>query len=358
MRLQYDTLFEVEIEHTYFGTGGLNPLSIEPTPHCGKALRDGGLLFKETPTGFCVLYEYRTDGPHRIPVRALPEDMRLSFAVMSKDQYLLSYSLLPLGGSEKGLYVLNNLQGVIRDGKYLLTHDETGSFMTGGDWVSLQPQRFSYALDNDGAKHLVTVTDAMGASVRKIQVDGALSPLQCDLDLSQHRPGLYVLAVDGTERLQFYADSYLLSRAPFAVIDLFFGKSVPAGFSPINDDGSINRRRYTVRIDKRRIYWRYLVVLKYRSGLHPEDITITYPDPAVGFLRGEARTAADGLTVVPFVSDRELPLQKKTVKGITLQKSGNGGAPFVIENLPNVSCENLIPDVATGRTYSDVYFYI
>jgi hypothetical protein len=358
MRLQYDTLFEVEITHNYFGAGGLNPFSIEPTPSCARGLRDGGLLFRETRTGFCVLYEYRASGPDRIPARSLPEDLKLTFVVSSKSPHLSSYSLLPLGDPEKGIYVLNNLRGTVRNGKYLLTSDEANSFMTGGDRALLRPQRFSYALDNDGAKHVVVVMDAVGVVARRIAVDTAISPAECDVDLSRHQPGLYTLSVDGGECLEFYADSDLFARSPFAVIDLIFGRSVPPGFSPINDDGSVTRKRYTIAIDKRKTYWRYLVVLKYRFGLHPEDVAITYPDPAVVFVRGEVRTTAEGLTVVPFTSDRELPLQRKAVTGITLQKNGNGGAPFAVENLPNASFENLVPDVTTGRIYSDVYVYI
>ncbi|OPY69805.1 MAG: hypothetical protein A4E57_00939 [Syntrophorhabdaceae bacterium PtaU1.Bin034] len=359
MGLHYETLFEVETIHTYFGPHPSAEFEIEPTPACAVVLLDHGLLFRKTAYGFCVLYECTTDGTGAaIPRRPLSDGPRFSFSVRAKNAYLVSFSALPLSGPEKGIFSLTNLTGNLRDGTYLLAADTTTPYVTGNDLVELRSMSFQYGVGGDGRAHTIRVMEGTGHVASEATIGPSAHPVGYNVNLINRKTGQYTIEVDDTEELRFYADDFLFRQRPFAVIDIFLGPEAPPGFSPVNPDGRATKKRYTVMIGRRNLFWRYLVALKYRTGVGPETMSITHPDPAVSFARGETRQAPDGTTIVPFVSGSELPLQSQAIPGITLQKNGNGSGSFSVENLPNASYENVVPDPETGRVYSDVYVYI
>jgi hypothetical protein len=359
MRLQYDMLFDVELINTYFGQSPSAEFEIEPTSACVAALKNNGLLFKKMPYGFCVVYEYRTDGVgHRTPVRSISENECFSFVLNAKSPYLASYSELPLNGPQPGIYGFHNLTGNLRDGKYLLTSDTSTSYVTGMDLIELCQSRITQAVGGDGSGHHVVAKNGFGNTVLYIMTQATENPVACEIDLEGHGPGQYSLEVDSVEQRRIYSSNALCALRPFGVVDIYFGSTVPAGFSPVNSDGTVTKKRFTIQISKRELYWRYLVALKYRSGLKAEDLSLTHPDSSISFIRGVSQVMADGTTLVPFVSDRMLPLQNKALTGITLTKAGNGSGSFTVENLPNPSFENVIPNTAEGRVYSDIYVYI
>jgi hypothetical protein len=359
MRLQYDVLFDVELIHTYFTQTPSAEFEIEPTSRCIAALKDSGLLFKKMPYGFCVVYEYRTDeSGHKMPVRSISEARCLSFVLKAKSPHLVSYSELPLNGPQPGIYAFHNLKGNLRNGKYLLTSDITTSYATGRDLIELCRSRVTQAVGGDGSGHHVVAKNGFANTVLYIMTKPTANPVACEIDLEGHGPGQYSLEVDSVEQCRIYSSNVLCALRPFGVIDIFLGSSVPTGFSPVNSDGTITKKRFTIQIARRQLYWRYLIALKYRSSINAEGLSLTHPDSTISFIRGVSYVMVDGTTIVPFVSNRMLPLHSKALTGITLTKSGNGSGSFTVENLPNPSFENVIPNTAEGRVYSDVYVYI
>jgi hypothetical protein len=359
MRLRYDIFFEVEFVHTYFSQTPSDIFDIVPTAPCREALRDSGLLCKKMPYGFCIVYEYRTDGSgHNFPARSIPSECRFTFTMKTKNLYVLSYSELPFDGPDPGIYAFNNLAGNFRDGKYLLTSDTSTSYVTQNDLVELCWQRVVQSVSGDGTDHDVVVKDGTGASVLYIATRSADHPVDYEINLRGHKPGLYSLEIDGVQKNRFYADDAIYDLRPFGIVDIYLGSAVQSGFSPVNNDGTVTKRRFTVQIDRRQLYWRYVVALKYRNTINTEDLIITHLDSTISFIRGPSREMADGTIMVPFVSSRMLPLQHKAQTGITLSKAGNGSGTLSVDNLPNPSFENVIPNTEDGRVYSDVYVYI
>ncbi len=362
MELEYDTLVDVEILHDYYDSGTGEDLAIYPAGTCRQGLLDHGLLFRETAKGFTVLYGLTRGDDGSQPLRPLDKALKLSFALASANPYLTNFSDLPLEGGSGRVYHLHNLNNNPQGGKLLLTADTASDRLGRHDLVDLRPLSFQYTSEVNTSQAEVEVTDETGTRVLKKLVETQEGVLSCPVDLRDCPPGRFMLSVDGTEELEFYGSDELAGRSVFAVIDLFFNDDVPAQYRLTDGGGNPLPKTYTLRIGRRETYWRYQVVLKYRSDTSPEDLSIISPDVGgapVTFEKQPLQQISDGTKAVPFVSDRPLPLRQSPVKGIQLKKgNGNGGGVLEIDNLPNPPVENLKPEGSDDKVYSEIFVYI
>lgn len=364
MELEYNTLFDVEILHNYYDSGIAEDFTITPAGTCRQDLLDHGLLFRTTPKGFAVLYGLtRNDNGSPQPLRPLEKALKLSFAIASANPYLTNFSNLPLDGGNDQVYHLHNLNDNPQGGKFLLTSERTSDRLTQHDRIKLKPQSFQYTSKVNTSQAEIDVVNDTGKMVLKKLVETTEGIISCPVNLKDGPPGKFILKVEGTRELEFYASNELMSKSIFAVIDVFFTDNVPDAYRLIDDDNKPLPKTYTLRIDRRETYWRYYVVMKYRTDTSSGDLSITSPDISgspVVFEKQSRQQISDGTKAVPFVSNRPIPFRQSPVKGVQLKKAnGSGGSGiFEIDNLPNPSVAALKPDGSTNKVYSEIFVYI
>ncbi|MFA5354418.1 MAG: hypothetical protein WC291_09320 [Thermodesulfovibrionales bacterium] len=358
MRYGFERLFDIEISHFYHSSGLNEDFAIEPAAETARLMKDQRLLFRRSPKGCTVLYEaFKGQDNKTHPVAPLDGELRLSFCLRPTTPFLVSYSDLPLESTQGRIYRMSNLISNQKNGLLLLTSDTVGGFLSNDDLIDLRPLSFMQSFSSAGAFGSVEVVDEGGRTVQKETVPAVEGICSCAVRLSE--PGRYLLKTDGVQKLKFYASNELSAQAGFGVIDIFISNAVPPAYRCTDSLHDATHRTYTVRLDRRRPYWRYYVVLKYRTGVAPEDLSIAFPDPGVSFSRLAPVVLAEGMQAVPFVSTKEIGLHDSPVKGIQLKKvSGSSPGVFEIDGLPNGSYRAITPSPEEGRVYSEIFVYI
>jgi hypothetical protein len=396
MKILFDKLFEIEFYHEYYKSKLSDDFLFAPTSTCRRMLQKYGLLSRATPQCLAVFYEAEEDDSKKLhPVRPIKEDVRFSFVLKIKTPFLLNYSDLPLDLPSDHIYYLNNLIDNQQNQQLLLSSNKATEFVSSQDALKLRPQLFQYVFNTPKDHAEFEILDEWSQVVkreRKTVVEGVLS---YEMDVRGVGPGKYTLKIDGEQKEQFYASDEIIGNEVFAVVDILHHGSVPQPymFTDPNANHDASARTYAVKIDRRKTFWKYYFVLKYRlSDLNPadwpkvwppdwpqslpvdwpagwpqdwpKDWSIVYPpDPAVKIIPSpqEMKTLFNGTMAIPFVSDTPLPLQQEPVKGIRLEKkagSNNGSGIREIDHLPNPSITSIVPDVSGGNVYSEVYVYV
>jgi len=358
MKIDFQQAFAVDIRHDYYPDGISADFNIEPTPHCRQQLQRYGLLFKETPGGFVVLYETTgVDGPPE-PKRKIVPPLALAFILRGTSPFLLNFTDLPLDKLPEQIFYLSNRQKNLNHGQRLLSADPGDEFLSSADLLNLRPQRFQVDVETGADSLLWELFDVQGALMRRLRVmtvEGICSFL---VDLATHPPGRYLLRRNGEDHLHFYASDRLAGSFPFGLIEIAVDPLVDNEFSFVDAGGQVQFRRYLLKMQARKTTWEFFVVGKYETEVKPTDLTLTLDDPPVTFTRQSPVTLADGSTAIPFVAGTPLPLTRQPLKGIALSKKKGASTPKLdIDNLPNPSVAEIIP-AEGGKVISRVYVYV
>lgn len=378
----YRSLFKLQYFHEFYKnkddqyTHLDEDIKIVPTQQCMREMQNQGLLFRSTPGVFSVLFQAYKEDNQVQPLVPLTEPRKFSFQVFSLNPYIVHYSALPLEGKEQGIYYLSNLQNNIqnRDGidELLLVKDTLDPYLSSLDEIRLKPSRFIYSFKHVGDTATLSLLDHQSNTVYSEILDklddGATTPeknFSTALDLSALGTGVYTLRI-GTQDIEvFYLDDALVGKKPFGLIDIYYHPDVPADYQFADAQGVVSSKTYTLRFNHRETVWKYLVGLKYRHDIDPQDLEIVSDVFPATFTRHSSFKLADNTTVIPFDSgSTTLPLKKEPVKGIKLKRtiaghgsgSGSGGGSTEETPLPNPQISNI--KTGSGKVYSEVYFYV
>ena len=310
MKIDFQQAFAVDILHDYYRNGVSSDFLIAPTPDCKQQLLKQGMLFKATPRGFVVLYETTgTDGPPQ-PKRPLVGPLNFSFVLWAQAPFLLNYSNLPLDMTPDQIFYLSNRDKTLNNGQPLLSAATDSQFLSAADLLALRPQRFQVEVDSVVDSELWELVDVRGALMERSRVATVEGRNSYLVNLGRRSPGYYSLHRSGTEHLTFYAADRLVSGFPFGLIEVAVDSTLNNDFSFVAADGTVQFRRYLLKLQARSTIWEYYVVAKYETEVEPNDLRILLDEPAVTFARQAVVTLADGSTAVPFVADDELPLSQ------------------------------------------------
>lgn len=369
MKIRFAKLYEVEIYHNYYQSQISEDFKIEPTVLCQRQLANYGLLFKTTSKGFVVLYECSDDNAaHPFPIRAIEEDVKFSFILIPKNPFIINYSDLPLESQPNHIYYLHNLNDNSQNGRLLLSADTDKDHVSPMDRIELRPQYFIHTLESTRSNVEIEIVDELNHSLIKKTVLLADNMYPYPVDLRRYPPGKFTLLVDGDEALSFYADTGIIGKNVFGIIDLFQNDRVPSAYHFTNEVHAVRAKTYTVKIERRQTYWKYYVVLKYRPDIADRvsidaDRASTNSGsddlPPVEFGREELHTFSDGTSAVPFLANTLLPLQEEPIKNIVLELTNETGEViFEIKHLPNPTVTSIKPNDSDGRIYSEIFIYL
>lgn len=361
MQSQFAQLVEMEIFHHYHIGGTGDDFQIRPTRLSTSQLRNYGLLFQKTARGFAILSETTLEDGNLQPLKPIEEDVKFSFILEARSPYLLNYSDLPLDSSLDQIYYLNNIHRNKQGDSLLLTADATRDHLSLKDRIFLKPQVFQYRIESANPSVKVEIVDETGKSMINQTLASNSGVLEYPVNLSEYPPGKFILKVNTSKQLEFYADDELSGKNVFGIINLFHHSKVPAAYRFLDAQGAIVPKTYRVNIANRQTYWKYYIVLKYRPDIAPQDLSITCPavPGGISFQQKTVHPVADGTPAIPFISETALGLQEEPIKGIQLtRKHGDGTQDIEVQNLPNASVTSLTPDPADNKVYSEIFVYI
>ena len=365
MKITYDTLFKVALFHNYYdsenGRSVADDLEIAPTAACLRSLKNYGLLFKSTGQGFSVLYEAEEgEGDALVPRRPIEDPVRFSFVIKTRTPWFLNFSQLPIpeDGPPK-IYRVHNRQDNEQGGELLLTADDAAQYLSEKDRVEAKSLLFHERFETEDTHADMQVVNERGDVVMAETVFPVENTVDFVVDLRKALPGKYTLKKNGAKVRDFYADDELVGENVFAAIDIFDDDSVSAAYRFTDENHRAAPKTYKIKIDNRKVFWKYLVVLKYRTQIDTEDLSVALSGNGAAFSKLPDTVLSNGLTAAPFVSNDEMGLTAKPVKGIKLTCDAKGAADdFEIANLPNGRAETIKPDKDEDKIYSEIFIYV
>lgn len=373
MASRFEVLFSVIIEHEFFRdqNGQLRQdsslFSIKPTQDCERILRDLGLLFRQTPNGFTVLFTALDPAQ---PQQSLLENLtssKLRFYLTSNTPELLFFSDLSVQQDRDTLYYLSNrsdnTQSVNGNNDLLLTADTLLPYLSQDDLVTVSPAGFPVEFTSPNETAWLIITDNQGNNVFSQQLQKLVSaqapsphPFAAYVQLAGLEAGVYQLFFDNHFQYQFYLDNP--NPGSFAVLEIFTDDSVPTAYQFVNSSGVVNSKEYVLRLNRRETIWKYIIGLKYRANQVESDLEVVSNQFAATFTRKASYTLADNTKAVPFESDPTLiPLLAQPLKGFSLKRK-LGPGPNNVEETPLATPSFTNMKMANGKIYSEVYVYI
>ncbi|MBN1301233.1 MAG: hypothetical protein JW995_08435 [Melioribacteraceae bacterium] len=358
METVFDELFSVVISHNYYDDDKCPDFKINPTQLTNIQLKNRSLLFRKITNGFKILAQVQKTGSST-PLTRLESNQKLSFILQQNNSYFSNFTELPFSSGSYQIFHLSNKNNNLQNSRLLLSASAADKYVSGSDLVNVKSMAFTYKQTSSGTNAIVTVVDIDGSIIMSETAEVSEGAFSCFIDLRSYQPGRYKLYADGILKLDFYADDYVLAQKVFAVADIYLDENVSASYELLDSNGNISAKEYYIYFNSRKIHWKYLVALKHRSNVDPDDLSIDYPDSTNAFTRQTAITLSNGLTAVPFISNIEIPFSENPIKGIKLKKSSvNGGGTFENDNLPNASIRNIKPDITNDKVYSEIFVYI
>ena len=370
MKILFETLFSVEINHGFFlpDGGGSNLFSVIPTPSCQSAMQAQGMVFRQTPAGYSVFYEYEEvkEGGitrHR-PVRPFPKTLLLSFMINPLMKYFLNRTDLPVNTSTSSIYRFTNLNHN-QSGKVLYLNNPTGAASAScHDQIGLRPPVFTETAKSSNPFVRFEVKSELSGTtvfskqeaVLREKADDSEGISSSRIDLSREEAGIFSLTTD-KETISFYSGETVCRKSPFGVVDIYIHEKVPAPLKLVDEQDRAVPRRYTLSFAPRKVWWRYRVVARNRSGMSASDIAVTSLDPLVSFGVPVNGPEMSGEKTFFVTSTSKVGFHYKTKTGLSLVWSGS--QPFSLDNLPNPGAGRLIPHESIENAYyAESYIYL
>ncbi len=356
MDIIFEKLFEVKFSHNFYLNSISKDFKVEPSPGCSRLLKNYRVVFREIKSGFISLIELANLSAGT-PVVELDNGAKFSFVIFSNNPFFKNFTNLALDSTPQSIYHFSNLNNNVQNSELLLSTETSEKFVSDNDLIILKPKKFYYNQASSNPTVLIQLKDFENKTITDKVVRIVNNELSYFVDVTPYPPGRYKLFVDGSLKLDFYADDSLSGKNIFGIIDLYCSDSVPPAYRLSDANGNISEKKYFINFKRRKTIWKYLVVLKFKNTINPDDLSLSYPDSSNSFTKQPAVTLSDGNRAVPFISSSEIEFSDTTIQGIQLKKT-NGTGIFEIDNLPNASYRNIKPDLNNNKVFSEIFIYV
>lgn len=358
MELTFVRLCEAIFSHNYYKDEEIKEIVVQPTVECSRVLYNQNIFFRKTKKGFILLC--RADaGNTTEPFIPLDKKIKLTFYLCFDNPHFLNFTDLPIDLRGNEIFYLSNLNNNVNGSELLLSSDTSSEYVSSNDKIYLCSQKFTYSGSSSNSSVNVEVKDIDSNVIYSDSADVIGGKYQTWIDLTSYPPSRYKLKIDGAEVLDFYADSLLAGKKVFTLIEIFINGGEANGYSLVDSSKNISAKKYSIKFNRRKTLWKYYVVTKNRTSITSADLEINHPDSSIIFSASTEQELSDGSTAIPFVSNKEIDLAEEAVTGIELKTiNGSGSNSITIENLPNPSVKNSVPDTAANKVYSEIFVYI
>lgn len=358
MELTFVRLCEAAFSHNYYKAEEINEIIVEPAAECSRVMYNQNIFFRKTKKGFILLCRADANSTTE-PFIPLDKKIKLTFHIYFDNPHFMNFTDLPIDKRSDEIFYLSNLNNNVNGAELLLSSDTSSEYVSSNDKIYLRPQKFTYGGTSSNSSVDVEIKNIDGNLIHAESVQVQNGKYQTWVDLTSYAPSRYKLNIDGTEALDFYADSLLAGKKVFALMEIFINGGEANSYSLVDSNKNISAKKYSVKFNRRKTLWKYYVVTKNRTSITFADLEINHPDTSIIFSASAGQELSDGTTAIPFVSNKEIDLAEEAVTGIELKTiNGSGSNSITIENLPNPSVRNSVPDTSANKVYSEIFVYI
>ncbi|MDB4582340.1 hypothetical protein N9164_04245 [Draconibacterium sp.] len=383
MKIKFDILFEVIVEHDYFKDKTIKDLSIKPTENTLQVLNNYGLLFRNTAKGFVILYEIDTTTSTQEPLKPIITSEKFSFEIYINDSYFNNYTNIPIDHKGPHILYFNNLDENIGDSKMMLNKDP---IVGEKDISRLIATYYNIQEPATSSSTLLEVIDSNGTTVFSKSVVKIEDSLVYQIDFDKIGAGWFDIKIGGISRDAVYVDKNIHRNPVFGIIDIYATTDVPSSYRFVASDGAVASKVYNIRFAQRTTTWKYYVILNNIDS--DPSLVVIYQNPLPGsseeiypsgitFSKTPLTAVSNELVikygldkVFLFKSSDELPLFEIPKSKISLIKPDSTDEDVdedeinddVITNLPNANITAIKPieNEITHEIelFSEIFIYV
>ncbi|MFH5885789.1 hypothetical protein ACG2F4_15885 [Halalkalibaculum sp. DA3122] len=375
----FQEIFGLNMTHSYYAAGITGDLKASPTKETAQKLRDVGLLFRTTGSGFAVFGEVvKNEADSAGLQREIDRPTRFQFILRQQNPYFLNFTDLPFHASGREIYYFNNLQVSSTAGIHFLHSPVEEEYKVNTEQLlKIQHGNYRYSTAGTGDENSARlIYPDLGIRIQQRQpsVEGEF---HFQFDLARYPGGRAELWFNGEKKESFYASGSEKTAGIFGIVDLFYSPLVPPDYRFIKQDGTLQKQVYTLPFKKRSTFWKYFIVNRTGHEFeNPEikgysiDLLEHYPDdyyvrvadrhipPEIrGFTRINSGEYPDNYNI--FVSNQQIPLSEQGVRSLYLKKKVNSSKRVVLKSMANPGIQALKKErEEKDKYYSEVYVYL
>ena len=159
--------------------------------------------------------------------------------------------------------------------------------------------------------------------------------LICDIDLTRFPEAIYVIMVDGEFKKYFYTSR--LNRPYLGIIEIYNSDSVSSEYKYSDHNQIISSKIYKIKIAPRKTFWRYHIVFRDGTTIHPDKLSLTSSDNSIEFSNLGLESLSNSSSAICFISNTEIPFQDNSSIAFYLKKIGSNSSEVdEIFNLPMI----------------------
>jgi hypothetical protein len=322
----------------------MTDLSIIPFGSTERSIKDYKIRLKPYQSGI-KLFIATSDTDNLKPIIPVPADLKLTFAiVVNNANYNLHYDCthIPI---RQNYACFTNKNAKTVGSQTVITSNGSLPYVTQSDFYKVYPFAFVYTTNHLSNPQSIAIYNSSGELITTSKYDEMLTGFPVNLKFAGC--GLYTI-----KSASIILDTIYVSGSDstpvFGIIDIYISPEQDSG-RLLDGSGNIAKKKFVIGFNNRSTIWKYNVVMKYRlkdvsrddwpSGW-PSQWSIVYPpDSTVTFVPqiSEITLNADNLYIVPFRSNKALPLKEGAIKGIRLLRTtGSGGGPHQIREVDNL----------------------
>ncbi|MBI3135503.1 MAG: hypothetical protein HYZ14_12575 [Bacteroidetes bacterium] len=338
----YDTLFNLELRHTYYTDGLSKDFVIEPLPDAQKLLKNYNCILKsalipglKSVSSARVLYQSINSG--HVPLTAITSSVRFRFILQLTNPAFLNFTDLVVKTSNTQVFYFSN----------------TGGNLLAEELVDLQPKHFIYNFSSVNNPDELRVFDRDNVEIvalRKTLTGGPAFSVELDLNEypdAKYKLELFALNVSTGESRMFYFDNALKPSVAFGIVEIYKTSNTFPG------------NAFRIEFARKTSFWRYFVVVKngvggdlytvVDTGLTPVVFSVVSPpysnheNDVIGALLEQYPAGG----VVLIKSNTKIAYSEAKKASIELRKNGQVSPPL-IRHLPN-------PEIIKPKTEAYVF---
>lgn len=321
MQVSYRPVFQIALMHDYYADQSrFDDVVLIPSALSQALFKDYALVFRQLKNNFS-LYSKIEPGvkPATLMHDILPKTAKYSFYIQLQESGFFNVSDLPdFTVGKEVLYFENitKLPAQPSEGAFTFLGSHQNNSRQ-GRVVQLQTDRFlNFNFANAVNSAVIKLKNGFGIELNEIvvQQDIDFTELKIDLAEMELQSGLYSMADNHGNSIEFYFDSELrASTAIIGVVEIFNStlfytpqEELTADHKFINAQNElVSKQPFALHFKSRATYWRYIFTKKYpTNSISLAELSVINMDGSVQFSK-----TVNGEEVV-FTADTPIPIKE------------------------------------------------
>ncbi len=346
LQFQYKPLFCIKVSHEYYSERAGGDFAIAPTPRTAQLIDKMAMLCKAAEDKFDVLFDAtKLELLAKKLENSNDNELKLSFLLLSKNQYYVNITDTPVDLNGKVAYLSNQHLGAKTNGKL---HQK--DYVEHVDIKNSAPVE----LQNENGKDTFRI--ALENGLESNEISGAEIKPGYQVNAESLIDGHYKIFANDKEFASFVNVASRTKYPPIGYIDIFLNGKLKEKILQGIEDAEIPTFNYSVDFRARSVFWKYIVVPIHMKRLRKLAVNCSKGKEKIEFGSSQEEEI-DNKNVITFLSNEPVKFQKQYDYEIQLKKQSDASSKTLVKNMAFAPFD-LIKPYNKEDYISEIFIYL